>query len=573
MRKKLGKLYSFNMRHWLYIALLLALAALRVGIALCQRVYLLPQQSGIDDMLMIRAAQSITEGNWLGAYGGMAIAKNMGYALWLALLHALRLPVLPASAFLWVAACGFALWALRPLFKGNALRLGVFAFLAFQPVSFAFFTQRVYRDGIFPAFCLLFFAGFIGLVLRLTQNKRAGCLASGLVAGVGFGAAWLTREDGIVLLAFALCASLFLLLFILIGKTGPHKLFKALCTLVPFAVLGLAVALFSFINLQHYGVFMVNDLNSGAFPKAYGAMVAVSRAIDGDTTGTPVTQAALSQLYAQVPSLAPLQNSLASGPAYNGFASQQTGQFGGSFYFAVRVAAEYEGLTPTAQDAQHYWQLVQTEIVKAVEEGRLPSAKAGASTIPYFTSALTAPLVQEAGRGFWEVLTFQNCSPRPAFSQGEEQSIAQVSSYLHSPVQQGYAEGTSLPYYNIAQRVCFALCDILIWLYRVVVWPLLALALVFTGKVLAAGILQWKREKRPSLSFATGVVALGLLLSVLLRVGVAAYMEVAAFYIGTYIMYYAAALPPLLLFLLLPLAFYAHGKTAKPKQEEFAILQ
>ena len=46
------------------------------------------------------------------------------------------------------------------------LTLGLFAALAFLPSSWAAYTLRVYRDNIFPALCLYFFAGMAGLALR-----------------------------------------------------------------------------------------------------------------------------------------------------------------------------------------------------------------------------------------------------------------------------------------------------------------------------------------------------------------------------------------------------------------------
>ena len=53
------------------------------------------------------------------------------------------------------------------------LTLGLFAALAFLPSSWAAYTLRVYRDNIFPALCLYFFAGMAGMALCavLTPEK------------------------------------------------------------------------------------------------------------------------------------------------------------------------------------------------------------------------------------------------------------------------------------------------------------------------------------------------------------------------------------------------------------------
>lgn len=533
---------------WLYGAALAALCLVRMLIAYSQRVYLLPEGSGIDDMLMIRAGMSLAEGGWLGAYGGMAIAKNMGFALWLALLHTLGIPVLLGNAALWLGACGFAVWCLRPLFAGRLPRLLLFAFFAFQPVSFAFFTQRVYRDAIFPALCLAFFAGVLGLGLRLGSPRVRGALACALGAGLGFAGAWLTREDGVVLGVFAVCALGAILLFAIFSKAARRRVAKAVCAVLPFVVLVAGIAGFSALNDQHYGVFMVNDLNSGSFPEAYGSMVAVSAAESGYTGQTPVTKAALEKMYAEAPSLALLREELESGPALSGFGDVESGEYGGSFYFGLRLAADYAGLTPTAQAAQEYWATVRAEIQQAVAEGRLQSVAARASTVPQYDSSLLLPTVAETGRGMWTALTFQDCDPHPAESVGTPEEIERVAAWLHSPVQQGYVAGTSEPYYGTVQKLCFTLCNILIWIYRVLIWPLLALGLYGMVRAIVRGIRAMGQKRGLSPALLWGILLLGLLLSFVVRAVVAAYMEVAAFGVGTAIMYLSPALPPLLLF-------------------------
>lgn len=557
MRKFCAK----QIQKWLYLALLVVLCAVRLLIAHSQRVYLLPQGAGIDDMLMIRAAQSITEGNWLGAYGGMAIAKHMGFALWLALLHTLGVPVLLGNAALWIGACGFAVWCLRPVFTGRLGRVLVFAFLAFQPVSFAFFTQRVYRDAIFPALCLAFFAGILGLALRLCSERARGAVFAALGAGFGLAGAWLVREDGIVLLAFAVCALALVLLFVIFNKNARRRVAKVVCAVLPFVVLLGSILGFSAANQQQYGVFMVSDLNSGNFPRAYGAMVAVSDGMSGRQAMRPVSREALERMYEEVPLLALLQEELEGSGLLAGFGNLETGEYGGSFYFALRLAADYAGLTPTGEEAQNYWAKVTGELYDAIRQGRLPAQRVGLEvdgiypfgglpegTVPIYHNDLFAPTAAETGRGFWTVMTFADCNPRPAESVGPVEEIEALSAWLHSPVQEGYVEGTGEPYYNVVQKACFLLCDVLVWLYRVAVWPLLALALFAMARALGRGVKALVQKRGYTTTLLWGLLLLGLLLSFVLRLVVAAYMEVAAFGVGTAIMYLSAALPPLLLF-------------------------
>ncbi len=530
-----------------YLLVLFVLVSLRMLIAFSQRVLLTPQGAPLDDMLMIRGAMSITEGEWLGAYNAFNTAKNMGYAVILAALHIIRLPVLDAAAALWLLCAGLAVRALRPCFPGNLSRAVLFAFLAFQPVSYAQFTMRVYRDNMFPAFCLLCFAGVVGLALRLGQPRARGSVLCALCAGLGLAGAFLLREDGAVVLLFAACALALVALFALCGKHTRKKAAKAVLALCPFAVLAGAVAAFSAVNWATYGIFMVNDLNEGAFPEAYGAMAGVSRAESGFVRRVPVTQEALQRLYDEVPALADLQSALKKGPAFNGFADAQSGEYGGSFYYGLRLAAQLAGKTPTAAAAQGYWRQVQSEVQAAVAEGRLQSADVPPTVLPGWNASLLNDAALEMASGFWEVMLFRDCDPRPRESEGSAGQVEEVAQYLASPPQEGKREGTGEPYYNLLQQVMFALCDALTWAYRVLIWPLLALALWRMFAFLGGGIRALARKQGGGEKLLFGLVMLGLLLSFVVRLAVAAFMETAAFGIGTYLMYLAGGVPALLL--------------------------
>lgn len=548
-----------NISQWLYILLILVVIAARMLVALSQRIFLTPYGSGLDDELMIRAAMSISEGGWLGAYGPITIAKNMGFALWLALLHSLHIPLLAANAALWLLACAFAVWAVRPLFCGNAARAVLFAFLAFQPVSFAQYTMRVYRDAIFPAFCLLAFAGVAGYALRLKSTRIRGMLAAALGAGAGLAGGWLLREDGAVLLPYALCGLGLAMLYAILHKAHGKTLAKVLLGLVPFGVLVACILAFSAVNYARYGVFMVNDMTSGTFPGAYGAVVAVAEGENGFVPGRPATREALEKMYTEVPSMAVLQPYLEAGPALNGFGDPETGDFKGSFYFGLRIAAEYAGVTPDGVTAQQFWAQLEKEIRQAVAEGRLQSIRPRASTLPRFHKSFVLPTARETRAGFFTVVTFQDTNPRPQTTdtEGVEAYVQSITAYLHSPVQQGFVAGTSQPYFNVGQRAMFALCDMLVLLYAVAIWPLLGVGLWRMGKGLLGGVKTGWQGKRLPFNLLLWILVLGLALSFVLRLVVAAYMEVAAFGIGTYLMYLSGGVPALLLFcavgLVLPL--------------------
>lgn len=570
-RKKLTEiLFAKDMKTWLYIVLLAVLVIFRMAIAYSQRVFLLPEGSGIDDMLMIRGAQSITSGNWLGEYGAFAIAKNMGFAVWLALLHSLHIPVLLGNAALWILACGFSAFALKPLFKGNIGRLFVFALLAFQPFSYAFYTQRVYRDAVFPAFSLLFFAGIVGLCLRFFTKKAEGSIFVAIICGIGLACAWLCREDGSLLLIFGIVAGIVLLVYLFTSKPKIHLMKKIISLCLPFVILVAGIAGFSAVNYVHYGVFMVSDMTQGEFASAYGSMTAVSYAVSGFKRFTPVSNAALEKMYDEVPLLAELRPELESTTVKSGFGSMNTDEFAGSFYFGLRYAADIGGHTPNAQAAQEYWKTLENQINLAVEEGRLQSGKPIKGTVPRLDGSLVMPAVKASGEYFLSLFTFNGTygqgNIRPEESIGPEEKIQEVSDYLYSPYQTGYVAGTEQPYYNVPQQICFALCDIITWVYRVLLWVLLLAALICLVRGFAQAIKGLKKKEKRGGQLVFCTITLGLFLSVLLRVGVCGYMEVAAFDIGVYLMYLSGAVPPFMLFLIVSLGAQPVANMQKGKE-------
>ena len=76
---------------WLGAALL---CLVRIGLTRFQMFYTWVGGAPLDDELMFRAAGYISAGQWLGPYDYLTLSKNMFFAVWLALLHALRLPYL-----------------------------------------------------------------------------------------------------------------------------------------------------------------------------------------------------------------------------------------------------------------------------------------------------------------------------------------------------------------------------------------------------------------------------------------------------------------------------------------------
>ena len=398
---------------WLVCALLVCLRLTLTGF---QQAYTWVGGAPLDDELMFRAAQNITAGEWLGVYDYLTLSKAMFFPVWLALLHALHLPYLVAGAALWCGAALLAAFAFAPLWRnaapgrGRVLTLGLFAALAFLPSSWASYTLRVYRDNIFPALCLLFFAGMAGMALRAVfyTAKQKPLWPWLLAAGVGLACAYLDREDaGLFLLPFGGAATV-IVLAVLAKK---RRWLCCAAQAIPYAVLAAGMLTFCGLNYSHYGVFALSDFSEGSFAAAMGAMMRVDT--DSDAPYLSVPADARAKIYEAVPELEPLAYWLEEDAQMeNDFRDPGLNDYrAGSFYWAIRRAAQYEGIYADAQTAANYWQTVADKINAACDAGTLPSrtGKRVATSQPITAASgtcwasATAPPVKRCGR--WEPTT------------------------------------------------------------------------------------------------------------------------------------------------------------------------
>ena len=258
-----------------WFAILMALVAARLalvkGLGVCA-----VGASPHDDALFVRLAESISRGEWLGAYDRMTLIKGPLYSLFIAGSHALGVPLQMAQQFLYLGFCVVLLFAVRPLFRNSWALLGMTAVVMFNPLSFGVGQMAsVIREGIYPAVTGLTLACAMGLLLRAgAPGHQALYWALGL--GVSAGAFWLTREEGLWVVP-----SLILLLgFAAVVASTVRRRFARLITVVgvPVIVSGLIVAAVCLENKIHYGLFTTVEFKRREFVGAYGALARVKPA-------------------------------------------------------------------------------------------------------------------------------------------------------------------------------------------------------------------------------------------------------------------------------------------------------
>lgn len=531
-------------RLWV-ILFALALLAVKLILASAQKVYLDPDEAVLDDMVMYNAAVSISRGNWLGAYGFLTLAKRTFFSLWLFVLHALRIPYLLGGQLLWAGASLAAAAAFLPALKKRWLSLALFALLLFNPASVAnpaplAYITRVYRDNIFPALCVLCVAGMVGFALRSHLRLRRSVWWL-VLAGLAFGACWLTREDGWWLLPFVAAAAIVTVIAIVKQKINlKQKLVRCAALVLPFVILAGTLLGWMGMNQQYYGRFVLDDFQSGEFADAYGAMTRIDHTNWDPQVAVP--REVIDKLYEEVPQFAELQPWLDSKRFLSKYTRDDGEYTSGAFYWALREAAGEAGYYDTPQKAQQYFSLLADKINLLCDTGVLAAGPARSSVSPPIRTEYVVPVLQEMAHEIVFCATFQQCSPYSMRTiAAYEEKVLPMEQFLHEDALMAARENSDLPYYSPIEEMSFFLLEAV----RVVYSVLLPLALLAAAAWLILGAKKaFKSLKEASFTpFLTWMICVGVLCCILLRAAMIAFVDVSSFAIGTYVMYLASIHP------------------------------
>lgn len=400
-----------------------------------QRITVTPETAMIDDMLMYKAAVSISQGQWLGPYSFLAMSKHMFFSIWLAFVHWLGIPYLLAGHILSVITGVVVVLAVSPVVKNHAAKLALLTVLMFCPALFADYTLRVYRDNITTSFTMLVFACVIGAVLRWQDKKTAGFWAFSVTGGLALGISFLLREDGYWLLPFVVCGTVIGIVYML-KNDAPKKIQKLVAMLLILAISGGCVAAYSGMNYKHYDRFVVSDFTSSEFQDAYGAITRIKLPEDANPI-VPVNAETRQKLYAASPAFAELENYLED-ITLSGRWRKDCGDgvlefSGGGFYWAIRNAVSDAGYYKTAQTAAAYYTRVAQELNAAYDNGTLEAqtGKRSALNTP-LTGRYVWPTFAEVGASFWAVTSYQGIACDPEISEGSRMLCEEIEDYANN---------------------------------------------------------------------------------------------------------------------------------------------
>ena len=537
----------------------LALAAVAVKLILCsqQLFEAVPLASTIDDGLMMRLATSIREGNWLGEYDYLTLGKHSFFALWLAFLNVLHVNFLVGGQLLYAAACLVLLAAVKPLFCTNAARGLVFLAVLWLPASWAQFTLRVYRDNIYPALVLLALGGLVGAFCRFAQPAKKA-VPYYVVAGAALAAAWLCHEDNALLLPFVGCAAAVYLVFLFTSKTAGQKRAKLALLLLPLALWAGGITAWKAMNYRYYGRFIVSDFSQGEFADAMGALTRV--APDAQQRYIPIPYQTRQMLYEISPTFALLQPYIETTHNYERYGLAHRSEFmANGIHWMLREAAANAGVYATPETARAFWQAVADEVNAACDAGEVPAGRKHSGVFSPVKAEYILPSLEKFGDEAAELLLFRQTSPRAELSRMPAWQAGQWQGFLHAPFSTAAVAGTAQPYFGGVRAAAYTLLDAVTWCMRVLVWPMLALAVLWLCRYVPRCV-RGVRQKAPPADMAGCVLMLGLFLTGLLRLAALAYLFAVSIKLEpASLMYMSPAAAPMMAFLAFAAARWLEG--------------
>jgi hypothetical protein len=415
-------MHHARFQKWEWVAIV-AIAVARLWLTAVRALRAIGWAS-IDDYWFLQHARSIMAGQWMGPYNHLTLIKGAGYPMWIAAISSLHIPLLFAQQLLYTLACLATCRAVAPLVRSVPARVALFVVLAFNPMSYANdIADRVSREGLYPALCLLACASVAGTLLRLSARRR-NVLPWVILGGVAFALLWHTREESLwiaPLPAFAVAG----VLAWVFGDWQARWRRAALVLILPSLCLAAAHAAIVVTNGLRYGVWSDVEFKWRPFLLAYGSLSSVRQ--HPPVPHVPVPKEVRERVYAVSPAFAELRP-LIEGRLGTLWRGDNADLENGAFMWAFREAVEKTGYYARGSAAvAGYYNRISREIEVARLSGRLDAREARASLLPPLLSGQRRDIVLRWFFGARRLATFDGFAAKPAYSEGSDRELREFA--------------------------------------------------------------------------------------------------------------------------------------------------
>lgn len=350
-----------------------------------------------DDLWVVRAANSILEGEWFGEYNQYTLIKGAFCPLLMAFSQKIGLTYLNMYTILYIVSCLIFSAALSPLLKNNISKIVVFAAVLFNPISFATETfQRVYRNGHSQWQLLLIFGCIIGAYLR--RNKKISQIIPwALMGGLSLWAFVNTREDSIWIMPFVIVAAIvsagWAAFFEKKENDRPpvrSRILKAFVMFIPLIIMFVGNSCLKYMNYKYYGCALLNDRTKGGFVSFIDDLYLIKRDEAAEQKYTDETlpyafyqyniyHDSLKKAYEASPTLKKAENDIENAIALwdSGEEIVDSELIYDHMLFAIRDGVAAAGYYSSLKNSEEFYSSVHSELQAAFRNGALEKGEGG----------------------------------------------------------------------------------------------------------------------------------------------------------------------------------------------------
>ena len=368
--------------------------------------YQVPTTAGgnttFDDLLGVRLASHILNGDWLGPWSNLTLAKPSGYSIYLAIIHYVPIEVSLITQIFVILSSFYFATSLIKFVKSLHLKNFIFIFsivyLIFNPNFFGHDFSRVYRTSLNCIFVILISSTFLRIIYLLdedsflqanSKSNKHSLTRQGIYFGLAASGLFLTRSDSFWLtsaLIVTFAAYVFVKTFKLKGNKN-SQLFvsrSAFLLLIGFLSYILPISLIGQINNTYYGTSLTENYFSGNFAKAVKLWEGVVDGAD-NRPGVWISKGQREAVYS-ISVTANLLRPFLETPPNTGWkmascqsAAKICDESGNWFMWDLRDAAVSAGNIKSEASFQEFFRAISEDISNACRDGKLQCQRPGLS--------------------------------------------------------------------------------------------------------------------------------------------------------------------------------------------------
>lgn len=433
---------------WVYYSIIAVIIIIYLFVATGYPIRAIPY-AGADDGLFFRALVSISQGEWLGAYDKMTLAKGPFLSVLGATSASFGIEAKTLEAILYAAMAVSFTMLLKRLGLSSYLVPALILLLLCSPHVWSEPGRRYLREIVYVSSAMMTLALLV--TLFFLQRTRSGVMCA-LGVGLFSGMLYLTREEDIwmqscVIIVVGLAAVREVL------RNGFGSLlshWRRILIRSAYVLAGIAVVVGPVLILNHsyYGRAIVSEFRAPEFKAAVGALMRVG---DIHASGVvPVPQAAMQAVMDRVPAAASLRpywpqvSKAWSKPGRHMLADYPAEVAGGWFVWAFRDATARAGYYRSAQDARMFYAQLAVEVNDACGSGALACRSQRDTLRPELPLSRLPELVAASWRAFVYTVTLSSGPIKAPRSDGDRAALERWEDLIGPVVAKSVAQETEL---------------------------------------------------------------------------------------------------------------------------------